>query len=725
MASASTSRPVLPAPIQRYFEFALYLMVLTAFGTLASTGGLDVATILLVGAALLFRGYLLAKRRHALIPERWTTLLTVGYIAYYLADYFLISGSFLNATVHLVLFVMVVRLFSSQRDRDYYFLAVISFLMVLAASVLTVDSTFLMAFGGFLLTAVVAFVLMEMRHAFHRASVHSSPSNPEATYRQMAFSLAGISPALVILIFLGAAAIFFVLPRVSSGYLSAYSPGGDISTGFSEEVQLGRIGQIQQSNALVMHVQVDGDTSGAYDLKWRGVALSLFDGKTWSNPHEQHLVQPGYRGRFILSQPDPAQLRQSLYHHQLIHYRVLMEPVATNVFFLAPSAITLEGNYRMIATDGAGAAFDLDSDHPIARYEATSDISRPGAGQLRVASSDYPAGIQLNYLQLPALDPRVARLAADITSLSTNDYDRALALETYLRTHFGYTLDLPRTVPRDPIANFLFERKQGHCEYFASSMAVMLRTLRIPSRVVNGFRSSEFNDLTSQYLVRASSAHSWVEVYFPDYGWISFDPTPSGPAQSQSRWGRAMLYLDALASFWREWIINYDVSHQYTLGRQATRASFELYQRVRAWARLEYDNLLDAARQSQQTMSRAPGRWSMSAVAAAVILILGANLGRLWRAFARRRLAAHPEDSPRQAATLWYQRMLAAVAKRGWRKTPAQTPKEFARAVPDSALRQRVAKFTEHYESARFGDSPDDARSLPELYEEIVETARK
>ena len=143
----------------------------------------------------------------------------------------------------------------------------------------------------------------------------------------------------------------------------------------------------------------------------------------------------------------------------------------------------------------------------------------------------------LNYLQLPRLDPRVAPLAEQITASEGNNYDKAVALERYLRTHFGYTLQLGRSAQRDPLAYFLFERKQGHCEYFASAMAVMLRTLRIPSRVVNGFRTGEFNDVTSQYLVRASNAHSWVEAYFPGYGWISFDPTPAAPARGQNGMG--------------------------------------------------------------------------------------------------------------------------------------------------------------------------------------------
>ncbi len=101
------------AGMQHHFELALYLLVFTGFGTLASTGGLGTATVLMVSAALLFRGYLLIKRRAWLVSERWTSFLTLGYMVVYLADYFFLSRGFLNATVHLVLFVMVLRLFSA------------------------------------------------------------------------------------------------------------------------------------------------------------------------------------------------------------------------------------------------------------------------------------------------------------------------------------------------------------------------------------------------------------------------------------------------------------------------------------------------------------------------------------------------------------------------------------------------------------------------------------
>ena len=202
MTSVESDIAPLPTAVQRYFEVALYLLVMCGFGTLVSTGGLDLPTILLVVAALLFRGYLLATRRTWLIPESWTTTLTLGYVAFYLADYFVLSGLFVSATVHLVLFVMVVRLFSTRRDRDYYFLAIISFLMVLAAAVLTVDSTFLLAFAAFMLMAVVTCILMEMRSAAANAMVRAKASNDDLAQRKMGISLASASPVLALLILL-------------------------------------------------------------------------------------------------------------------------------------------------------------------------------------------------------------------------------------------------------------------------------------------------------------------------------------------------------------------------------------------------------------------------------------------------------------------------------------------------------------------------------------------
>ncbi|MFZ1130546.1 MAG: DUF3488 and transglutaminase-like domain-containing protein [Terriglobales bacterium] len=704
--------------IERYFNGALYLLVLTGFATLASTGGLDLPAVLLVALALAFRGYQLLTRREFVISERWTTLLTLIYVFVYLADYLFLSRGFLAASVHLVLFTMVVRLFSLQRARDHYMLAVLSFLMVLAAAVLTVGSVFLFSFACFLLVAVVTFVLMEMRHSVATELTRAHDPSVVSPSQRMACALLAIAPALMLMILGGSFLIFFLLPRISSHYLSAYSPSSDVSTGFTDRVQLGRIGQIQQSSTVVMHIEIDNDVQGGYDLKWRGVALSNFDGSLWSNSYDQNQLRPAADGSYRLA-PILAPGGATAIAGRSIHYRVMMEPLGTNVFFLAERPLSLLGNFRQVSVDSGGAVYDLDMERPINRYEAVSQLADSDSDELRLAANTAPADMDA-YLKLPPLDSRISKLAEEITAPQPSNYDKAVALERYLSTHFGYTLELPRATPRDPLANFLFDRKKGHCEYFASSMAVMLRSLRIPSRIVTGFRGGEFNDLTGQYVIRASDAHSWVEAYFPGSGWISFDPTPAGSLPTRTGWSRMQLYIDAAASFWREWIINYDVSHQRKLGKDAANNSRHLFDEARHWIGRQHRSLLRSARRAHRHFASFPARWFGGLVAFAVIILTLLNLGRFIRALRNRSLRSHPERAPRQSAALWYDRMVARMARMGWRKSPSQTPLDFVAAIQEAALQRKVARFTRAYESARFGKSLDDAQSLPGLFEDIT-----
>jgi transglutaminase-like putative cysteine protease len=562
---------------------------------------------------------------------------------------------------------------------------------------------------------------MEMRRSGHAASIQARHSNDPQEHRRLAFSLARVAPALMLMILVSGAAVFFVMPRLSVGYLGGYSFGTDLSTGFSDHVQLGQIGQIQQSNAVVMHVQIDGDTIGRYDLRWRGVTLSDFDGRTWSNPPDQSILQRSADGGFTLPRTNAvlhSYVMRNAAREQMIHYRVLMEPIGTSVFFLAPWARSIIGDYRLLATDSGGAVFNLDTQHAVSRYEAESDIATPVPSELRSAGQNYPPQTA-RYLRLPQLDPRVPQLAAQITASARNNFDKAGAIENYLMTRYGYTLQLPQTMVKDPIANFLFVRKQGHCEYFASSMAVMLRTQGIPSRVVNGFRSDEFNDLTGNYVVRAKNAHSWVEAYFPDYGWAPFDPTPAGGSGTPQGWGRLALYVDAMASFWRDWIVSYDTSHQYILGQAAVNGTRGIWEGARIWAATRYQAMLKWARRSQDRVENSPGRWALLGAGITVGLLLLGNLGRIARWLHEKWLRAHPERSPEQAAAMWYGRMARAVAKRGVEKPAAQTPQEFVKKIEDPRLRGPVARFTNVYESARFGNSAEDVQRLPELYGEV------
>jgi transglutaminase-like putative cysteine protease len=529
----------------------------------------------------------------------------------------------------------------------------------------------------------------------------------------------------MVAIILGAGGIFFVLPRVSAGYLSRFAPRSQFTSGFSDDVRLGEIGEIQQSTQVVMHIQIQGDTLGAYDLKWRGVVLEEFDGKRWFNPARRLNAVPSRFGSFEVAD---YTRRHSGFNvpttagsaPKEIRYRVTLEPIATNVFFLAPVVQRLFGNYRQITVDYSGSVFNNDRDRLVSRYEAVSDVARPSPASLRAAGTDASVQPPKAALQLPKLDPRIADLARQVTEKAGNDYDRAAAIESYLSTRYGYTLQLLDAPEADPLAHFLFVRRQGHCEYFSSAMAVMLRTLNIPSRIVNGFRGGEFNDVTGSYILRARDAHSWVEAWFPGHGWVAFDPTPASSPIEAGAWKRVLLYVDAASEFWREWVINYDFSHQNQLGRDMALNSRRYRLDLRNWFRQRYRLLVQAARDAQRQAVESPLEWSVGAAGALASILLLVNVRRLWRAFHEGRTARRPERAPRAAATIWYERMTRYLGRRGWHKRPSQTPEEFVFAIGDPDLRTAVENFTRRYQRARFGESADDARALPELFEQVT-----
>src|SRR5437588_9465915 len=331
--SARVAHPI----IQRFFEVSLYLLLFTGFAMLAGTSKLDLFSVVLGIGALLIKGYLLIRQIEAVVPERWTTYLTLTYVIFFALDYFLISQTFLDALVHLVLFAAMVKLFSIHRDRDYVYLAVLSFGMVLAAAVLTVDSLFFAIFCLFVLLAVMTFVSMEMRRSWIAAEP-AMPTNVRHARDLQALpsSVAGACVILVLAIVLCTIGLFFVIPRKSSsGYLEQFASRTDLSTGFSEDVRLGEIGQIQQSSAVVMHVKFAPESYVPRDLRWRGIALTNFDGRRWTGQRESAVLQGNTSGMF------PAMMhprRVFTTNPQNARYRVSFEPFGARVFFVLPEA---------------------------------------------------------------------------------------------------------------------------------------------------------------------------------------------------------------------------------------------------------------------------------------------------------------------------------------------------------------------------------------------------
>ena len=331
-----------------------------------------------------------------------------------------------------------------------------------------------------------------------------------------------------------------------------------------------------------------------------------------------------------------------------------------------------------------------------------------------------PEEVQLLYLRLPDLDPRVADLARTVTAAAKNNYDRAALIQSYLRKNFRYTLDPPALEPLDPVGSFLFKSKAGYCEYFAAAMAVMLRTLKVPARLVNGFQTGSYNSIGKDFVVRARDAHSWVEVYFSGYGWVAFDPTPADPNPVlPGAWDD---YIDTAALFWNEWIINYDFGHQVQLAHQVEQDSRSLQQTFRRRGeRLKRQGIRAAYRIEAWLMSH-----TLTVLAIMLVILSGVifseRSGTLqewrfwltWR-FARRDLALSPSE-----ATLTYQQLLKTLQKKGYKKVPAQTPREFARSFLGTPWAHPVWEFTQLYNHLRFGQATVSLIRLRQILEDIA-----
>ncbi len=725
MPSLPTSREA-PQEIEHLFQISLFLLVVTGFATLASTGKMDLGSVIFVLAALIVRAVLLLRERPFVIPRRVTSWLALVYFLLFFVDFFLFSArDWVAPIVHLSLFVMCVKLFAVERERDYVYLAVLSFLMVLSAAILTVDSAFLAPFALFMVLAVFCFMAMELRRSSIAAPNMAPLVIPGRLTRRRAISpmqrlsgsLARTATVMVAGILATAVVLFFAMPRISGGYLSRYAQSDAISTGFSDSVSLGAIGQIQQSSEVIAHIHIKGDSTGGRQIRLRGAVLTAFDGKRWSNPH--HEIDVLDRGQ-LASRAEGFDPRDELRlargrQPDLIRYRVLMEPLNTSVIFTIPTAQALFGPFHVISIDSDQSFQNLDHERTVTTYEGVSDVSVPLPTTLNHLPGDIPFSLPQRYLQLPEkLDPRIPELARQITGSEPSPYRRAIAIERYLTTRYGYTLQLPSQPPADPLADFLFHRRRGHCEYFASSMAVLLRTIGIPSRIITGFRGAQFNQINSTYIVRASDAHAWVEVYIPGAGWLTFDPTPTGDGPVPTLWSRTQLYLDAAREFWREWIVNYDAAHQQVLtvaGVRHTRNGLAVF---RLWAARRYQRMLQVARRVHHVTSHDPQRLLRPGLTAAGVLALLAmmvafgRLNQLWK-----------KASPGSAAAIFYLRMTRHMARQGYRRSAAQTASEFADSIGDPPLREAVLRFNASYERARFGDSEAAAANLPALLDQV------
>jgi hypothetical protein len=347
------------------------------------------------------------------------------------------------------------------------------------------------------------------------------------------------------------------------------------------------------------------------------------------------------------------------------------------------------------------------------RYGVYSFLEE-GAGTDAPFGQPLPFVVREAHLRLPALDPRIADLARSWAPDGSPE-TRAREIERHLRNDFGYTVELPSSEPRDPMAYFLFERKKGHCEYFGSAMAIMLRTLDIPSRVVTGFQSGIFNPISGWHLIRASDAHSWVEAWLPGRGWTTFDPTPPDPnPPSLSLLGRLGLYIDAAETFWQDWVLNYNLEQQLTLAARVEQSS-------RSFGSNWFTGLWSIG--SWWTPA---GEWfkryGVILVALAALTALAWYFSpavRRWWTMLQGVRRLHRGEANAADATLLYLRMLQLLHRRGVEKPPWLTPAEFARLLPPSERATLVSELTTAYNHLRFGGDRTAAPRMLTLLERL------
>ncbi|HWZ97517.1 MAG TPA: DUF3488 and transglutaminase-like domain-containing protein [Candidatus Dormibacteraeota bacterium] len=744
MASTVPTPLVRELPAERFFRASIFLLILTGVVCLVATGKLDLISSILSVAGLLYKGHRWWNHQPPELSPRAATWLVTAYLAFFPIDIFVFSRMFtanspnpslyaaLIAAVHFLLFITLVRLYSASTDRDALFLSMLSFAAVLASAVLTVDTTFLALFFVYLLFAVATFSCLELR----RGATDALPAqiiNPRERERRLARALS----VAVICVTIGAiftgGLLFFFFPRFSAGYMGRTSMNTTLMSGFTDDVELGEIGEIKKSSAVVLRVQTGGPVD--YDkLRWRGIALANFDGTRWTSGGRGSVAVFAKADGWI---PVTGAQQKTGEHSKILQYTVLMEPMASDALFVPGNGVAVRGNFSgdrsspfggrraYLFRDSSDSVFNPFHNYVAMRYFGISRLPQFQLDKLRTAGTDYPTEITDFYLQLPKLDPRIPALAKSVTAQAQTPVDKAIAIEAHLRTKYAYTLELTGKPGGDPLAHFLFETRAGHCEYFASAMAVMLRTLGIPSREVNGFLPGEYNSLGGDYIVRASDAHSWVEAYFPGNGWVVFDPTPPAIDAKPGIFSRFALFADWIELTWNEWVINYDFGHQVQLAQSLQSKSRNWRDVAREW----FDR-------KQATGKGLLRRWQFShasfgmlvpVVLVSFLLILRFRVvGRVFRAvllFLQLRGKPSAQNSPQLASRL-YLEMLRILKKAGFSRGETQTPNEFAVGIKETGLARAVQEFTQLYSAARFGGAFCDTSRLQELLGHIRTAAR-
>lgn len=715
-----------------YFRASSYAMLAAGALALAVSGGFGL--VLALGFAfVLALAWKLEDSRWQL-PERIGLLIVLLSLPLFYLDWKLNTDAQerigVAALAHLILFLSTVKLLQKKADRDWFFLYLISFFEVLLAAGLSVSLLFLAMLGLYMLAALSTVIAFEMRKAQRGLKVSETRLlvAPDATLfrrltkrsarrsRSEARRLPFVSFVLLVLIFSVALPLFFIAPRFGG---SAFARGGGATTkvsGFSENVTLGEIGQLQKSNAVVMHVRVE-DPSANPNLRWRGIALDYFGGSSWRRTagEDSRVTANPDRNFYLFETADSL--------HHLTTQTFFLEAVDTPVLFAAPRAIALQGTMPYVRLDHEGAITTRRHTLDRITYKVISDTTVPNAATLRADLKPYTPSLAARYLQLPqTLDPRIAKLAREwlVEAGARNRYDAARTIERHLQNDYKYSLDM-KAKGDDPLADFLFNVREGHCEYFSTAMAVMLRTQGIASRVVNGFQRGEYNDAADVYTVTQKDAHSWVEVYFPEANaWVTFDPTPAEGRPVRESAGlvsRLGKYAEAMELYWNQYVIGYDRQEQRSLATSLRNQMVSLRQVLGELADAakttisEWISALNNAGGLNDSKLYGGLAWLQVLLAALLIIFSLLLLYRIRRFGFRRGLKVWRREEERASVVKFYERMTRLLEARGLRREKNETPLEFAAGTGI----YEVLRITRAYNRVRYGSQALSSAEVAEI----------
>jgi len=628
----------------------------------------------------------------------WTLLIFVALVASVLRAFFLVEV--LDAGVDFLLLLIVQRFFNRQRAREHMQLLLLGSLLMVIGAVINTGLNYPLLFVGYLVSAVMTLLVNHLLSEGERlgpriqAEVTKAAARSRSTLWRAAIQVAAFAV-------LGGLVVFLVFPRFGVGVFLRGAMSRDVRSGFSGDVALGEFGRIKSDPTVVARLlPLDGQPIERH-LTWhlRGSSLDHYVNGHWTNGRDGGEPTPLKRiGSYFTLAPggvpvgqrgttkvEPVPIPGIARSSESIHVQVTLEDQGVDVLFVAsdPIAVRLRprGPLEQQTRIRGGYNRELRVDKPPGpvQYEFVARRLEPTPDELRAIGRPATDATLGRFVQRSdGLSEDVASLARSLTKDAVTRYDQVDALMTFL-AGFEYSLEL-RESPRvaagdDPIEGFLFETRAGHCEYFATALAVLSRELGIPSRVVNGYYGAEYNELGQYYAVRQADAHSWVELHFGSLGWITFDPTPpSGRAAGANTqiWPALAQAVDALRNTYLEYVIDYNLEKQF--------------------AALESLGL-----NTQGGTSRPRIDWFLVITWGLPLVVLGTGA---WLLHRRRRKTVSPY-------TELYLRVLGQLAARGHAPLASESPTRFARRCQASGMpgAEAFRRFAEAYESVRFGPS--------------------